>query len=188
MFKFKTWIVLRLITADGRGCYGKEDVVGVQNTSCDQEQHSSPSKFDLLGVHPGQSKKHAFCQGVKHYQKKIALLPSTAESSFSQRLIYLIFWHQNAIKQCIQNCIKWTRPWFQSIAKLYSPQTSVSGWGSGKFFHHWHSQLWRALRNPPASLSLVLAQGGTGYILALWKQDFYHSSILTGLFFLATIL
>lgn len=92
--------------ADGRGCHGKEDVVGVQNTSCDQEQHSSPSKFDLLGVHPGQSKKDDFCQGVKHYQKKIALLPSTAESSFSQRLIYLIFWHQNAIKLCIQNCIK----------------------------------------------------------------------------------
>lgn len=40
----------------GRGCHGKKDVVGVQNTFCDQEEQNSHSKLNMLGVHPGQSK------------------------------------------------------------------------------------------------------------------------------------
>lgn len=168
--------MLRLRTADGRGCgslsweggCGR----GCRIPVCDQEEQSSCSKLDLLGVHPGGAKACSLPRSEMLSEKNCSA--STAESSFLQRLMYLIFWHQNATKQCIQNCMKLTRPWFQSTDKLYSLQTSISGWGSGKFFHHWHPQICRVLRNSSASASLVVAQRETGYILALWKQDFNH--------------
>lgn len=148
------WHVEEAVTA----C-GWEDVVGVQNTCCDQEEQNSHRKLDLLGVHPRQSKSVLSAKQWKAIREKIALSPSTAESSFLQRLIYLIFWHQNAIKKYIQNCMKLTRSWFQSTDKLYSFQTSITGWGSDKFFHHWHSQLCRVLRNPPG---FSFSGNGTG--------------------------
>lgn len=137
----------------------------------------------ICQLHPQEEQKRALCQGMKSLQRKIAVLPSTEENSFLQRLIYFIFWLQNAIKQCIENCMIKPGPWVQSMDNPDSLQTSIPGSGSAQFFHQWHPQLWSVLRNPPLSPSLAEVQRGTGCILALQvqKQDLNCSFILTGL-------